>query len=459
MPEQLFQAILAQALDGVKSVELIGYGEPLLAPHFDRMLDSCLSKGIHVNFTTNGILLHDKSRLAKLIRLPVTITLSLEGTHPETHEFLRPYIKWSQVEKLLDSISCLRKEAGSESRFSLRFNFVPIKQNVCDLPDLVALAHKYNVERIQLLPLSGEDIFEKVKGQSLNRAPELVKKPLIRAKSLAEKYNIAFEIPYFMKTLSQARNPVLRFPITMMDYMRRNGIRGLLARLHRYFYPTYPDFIRSMCRLPWTDSYFASNGLVHPCCIMGGPIEDLQTMSWNEIWNGAQYRNLRRTIHSWNPTKVCRLCPFPMGINGGNDYNYLEFFRRYMELQLPINDPLVQFDSGFYGIEFHGDGSPSHNWMGKKGAIILPMQKNARFLRFRIIPRMPMPSINPGRCRINDGKWEPFDNSCSEITFPLKTIKSKILKVELEMESEFQASTEDTRLLGLAIHKILYLSH
>ena len=467
MPREMFRKIQDALFDDLKAVELIGYGEPLLAPDFNDMFDVCISLGIHVLFTTNGILLRNDDLVSKLVRSDVEITLSIDGARAETHEFVRPYIKW---ERMLETLECIKRNAdaaGPERRFSLRFNFVPMRQNIGDLPDLVRLAAQYGAKTIFLLPLANEERLEKVKGQSLRNEPEIAFRPINQALKLSLALGVELLVPRFLQEpepgasdARQAGKSVLkrlsRKMLLTAGYLQRRGFRDFLRRL-LYGRVQTTRTGTFYCLLPWQDTYFASDGTVFPCCIMGEKLGDIGKQEWSEIWNGPLYRNLRRTIHSWNPSAVCRYCGLPTGANGGDEKYYSFFFSQFRSEPLPLDSPAMQFGEGFYEIERLENGNPSHCWMGRAGVLDLPMPGKARFVRFNIIPRSPiLPDTNPGRCRINGGPWEPFDNTCPDITFPLDHVREDRLRVEIEMENAPQAPG-DPRHLGLAISGIHFL--
>ena len=467
MPREIFRKIRDALFVDVKAVELIGYGEPLLAPDFNDMLDACLSHGIRVLFTTNGILLLNDALLSKLVRAGVEIALSIDGARAETHEFVRPYIKW---EKMLEILECIKRNAdaaGPEKRFSFRFNFVPMRQNIGDLPDLVRLAAQYGAKTIYLLPLAGEEHLEKVRGQSLRNEPEIAFRPMNQALKLSVALGVELPVPRFLQELeaggSDAKQAGGSIPkrlsrkmLLAAGYLQRRGLRGFLQRLWRGSGPSAKAGL-SCCTFPWQDTYFASDGTVFPCCLMGEKLGDIDKQEWAEIWNGPLYRNLRRTIHSWNPNAVCRYCALPIGINGGDEKRYTDFLSKYRFEPVPLDSVSVEFGEGFHELERLENGNPSHCWMGQTGLLSLPMPKKARFLRFNIIPRSPvLPDTNPGRCRINGGPWEPFDNTCPDITFPLDHVRGDGLRVEIEMENAPQAPG-DPRPLGLAISGIHFL--
>jgi hypothetical protein len=190
--------------------------------------------------------------------------------------------------------------------------------------------------------------------------------------------------------------------------------------------------------------------------VMGQKMGDIKTRDWQEIWNDLPYRNLRRTIHSFNPSMVCRYCGLSVGITGGDANYYNKFFGQYQKENVPLDSPPLRFEKGFYQMEDGPDGRPIHVWMGRRGCFSIPGPCKAKFLRILIVPLTPLRALNPGFCIINKGEKEYFDNTCEELTFPLNHAKGRKLEVYLEMENEYQLG-EDSRLLGLPIKGIQFL--
>ena len=250
-----------------------------------------------------------------------------------------------------------------------------------------------------------------------------------------------------------------------MHFVRRGELAWVYARsrgpqraIRRLFFkpPNRSKPGGSYCTAPWKDSYFASDGTVYPCCLMNEKLGDLRTQSWEEIWNGQMYRNLRRTIHGWNPTAVCRACTLSFGITGGDERQYGKYFSRFRVEALALDSPEIDFVEGAHPLETSPEGKASHFWLRRRTRFSIPSRKGAKFVRFLIIPRMPVPAINPGWCRINGGPAEPFDNSCGDITFPITGKRNGRLEIEIEMENEHRVEG-DPRDLALAIRGVEFL--
>jgi len=467
MGEDIYQKIKNSILNDVKRIDLFGYGEPFIAKNFDQMFDECTKRNIAICITTNGICLRDDKLVSKLVRNNVHLVLSFEGAKPETYEFIRPYIKW---EKMIETLECIKRNAnsaGAEKRFKLSFNFLLIKKNINDLTDIVQLAARYGAEEVSASPLGGIDSFEEIKNQSIYDSLELIQPILIKSLKIANKLGVKLFIAPVLsdfilndnengKSLKSKMIRLFRKAQLGIIYIKMKGIKPTLNKLFYGFEPK-PKIGLRYCYLPWEDCFVSANGNVFPCCIMGDPLGNLKNQEWNDIWYGSLYKNLRRTVHSWNPTAVCRYCPYPLGILGGDEKYYEKFFSKYKREEIPLNSPDINYGEGFYDLEYKTDGSPSHRWMRQKAKLILPMKENAKFIRFSIIPHFPPSTINPGKCTINNTVTEPFDNTCLNITFPIDFVKGKRIELEFEMENKYKIDP-DPRELSLAISEIQYLS-
>jgi hypothetical protein len=195
---------------------------------------------------------------------------------------------------------------------------------------------------------------------------------------------------------------------------------------------------------------------VHACCITGRPLGDLKKQAWEDIWNGAPYRSLRRTVHGWNPTAVCRRCGFGLGISGGDELYYSRFFSRFRGEEVSLDAPELVFGEGFHALEYGADGTPTHRWMAREGSLVLPMRTGAKFLRLRIAEDCPFETVNGGSWQINGGPEEYFDNTCPDLHFPISQVEGEAIRLQLRMEQAGKFG-EDPRELALALRGVAYL--
>jgi len=467
MREETYQRIADSLLADAQRVDFTGDGEAFLSKIWDRMFEDCLRRNKQICVVTNGILLaKNDAFLDRIVRNDVRLSISIDGACSETFNFSRPHIPWESMLEVLRRLKKAADRAGREKRFRMIFVYVPMKRNIGGLPDLVRLAATYGASEICVLPLTREEENERIRGQSLRDAPERVSAAFIQALSLSARLGVNVRVPPSFRSLileggeqgGGLKNKALRVARSLRIatlLWRRHGARHFLSRVLYGFGPRAQAGV-GYCRFPWTSTFLRVDGTVAACCVMRETLGDINGEEWPRIWNGPLYRNLRRTVHSWNPTASCRRCSFPSGINGGDEKQYDSFFSRFKSKSVSLDSPHVAFGDGFHDLEFREDGRPSHCWMGRRGILSIPMGKGAKFLRIGIFPRLESWDPNPGQCRINGGNWGPFDDTCAEIHIPVDGIAADRITVEMEMESVRRVEP-DPRDLGLAVREIQYL--
>jgi MoaA/NifB/PqqE/SkfB family radical SAM enzyme len=465
MTGEVYEKVKTVLTSGIQRVSLIGYGEPFISHLFWQIFKDCSERDIEIFITSNGLALTDEAWVSKLVRHRVVLSLSVDGIRPETYEFVRPFIKWTRIKAVLETIKRCSDEAGPEKRFRLAFNFVAMKKNIEDLPDLVRLAQSYGATEIMVLPLGAYDIHPLIKDQSLRDIPEIEQRFFSEARQIAETAGIRLILPSAFSpekhdVIKQVREIGLKrlrhMTIRAFNLLRAGDMARIVWAVRRRLKRQPTDdlpFPFQYCKFPWDDSYIAADGTVSPCCILGLTLGNVLQKNWDEIWNGRPYQNLRRTIHGWNPTALCRTCPLPSGINGGDGGRYRRYFELYNTKPVPIGSKGVQFSP-----ECFSDGSEPGSrryFIPAQASLSLPRLQGAAFLRLRIEPLAPAGEINPGICRINSGDPEFFDNSCETVTFPLRRVRGNRLNVDLAMENSYK--TADGRVASLVLCEVEYL--
>lgn len=143
-----FERVIAQLHDLPQLREVVfgGYGEPFVHPCIQDWLAEVKDRGFKVTVSTNGTSL-DEERVEMLVRIGVdVITVSLDGTDPDTYASVR---QGTELQAVLDNIRTLNriraKHASSLPR--LEIEFVALKRNIAVLPDLPGLARELEADR------------------------------------------------------------------------------------------------------------------------------------------------------------------------------------------------------------------------------------------------------------------------------------------------------------------------
>ncbi len=101
-------------------------GEPLVHPQFDDIARQVKQAGHKVYLLTNGIAV-DRERAQSLVGVVDTVQLSLEGTNPDTHDFIRGNGSYQRAINGLKSLL--------DCKFPVEVVFVVLPGNVTDLRD------------------------------------------------------------------------------------------------------------------------------------------------------------------------------------------------------------------------------------------------------------------------------------------------------------------------------------
>lgn len=260
-----FQYIIEQ-LPKLVSVNIVGLGEPLLNPDLFEVLNFAESKDIRVTITTNATLLNE-SNIGRLTSSLTRVYVSLDSPYHEKYEKIRVGANFNSVKENIIYLKKLRPD------IELYVQAVLMKENVEDLPELVRFAKSINADGISLLHIASLNEEDDKRHVSSVKDGD-VEHYLRDAKELAREYDI---------------------------------------NLHTL--PLQPRLKR--CSEPWFAPYIAINGDIYPCCFiyripqpftewylgvtldvpmqqykMGNIFED----SVEEIWNGSEFRLLRKVI-------------------------------------------------------------------------------------------------------------------------------------------------------------------
>lgn len=263
-----------------KSRELIlfGYGEPLLSESFYKLLSGVESA--RCSFTTNGLLFTSEiiDRIIRESNRPLhNVTFSIDGANPPTYLSLRERSNfqsvWQNLQNLAEYKSCY-KLIWPE----IYINFVAMKRNLEELPQLIEKAAALKVSQVNVFHLNVWD--ESYEDESLIHNPELTKQVFSEAERKARRLGLRLDIPVEISANHSVR--------------QQKSNNSHIPR----------------CYQPWSYAYIRHDGFVQACCfsenfVMG----NLNEKSLEEIWNDKPYQNMRAAV---NRTLLpdCRRCEF-----------------------------------------------------------------------------------------------------------------------------------------------------
>ena len=186
---------------GLKSVILIGGGEPTLHPDFEEIVRISKTAGLQVGVVTNGSKLKKVAKVAHLFDEKDWVRLSLDAATEETFRASHCPAKNVTLDGILDDARALK---AANPRMQLGYSFVVVwdgitigakqlKANVDEMAGAVSLAKEYGFDYISFKPclirLEGskrEALFDGTAGEEETRIIKVVSENLARAHAVAD---------------------------------------------------------------------------------------------------------------------------------------------------------------------------------------------------------------------------------------------------------------------------------
>ncbi len=187
-----------------------GIGEPLAHPHTIDMIRQVKELGLTVEMISNGTLLDEKRAKALIAAGLDTLWVSIDGARPESFADVRLGAELPHIIANLRRFRRLRPPAH-KPKPAIGVNFVAMKRNIADLPELLKLAKRLGAVKFavsNVLPHTAEMAQEILYEETLNSITylpspwlrtlnlpkidfnELTAEPLLKAFSSG--YNVTF---------------------------------------------------------------------------------------------------------------------------------------------------------------------------------------------------------------------------------------------------------------------------
>lgn len=163
MDTALYEKLLSEIrpFRSLKRVAFWGFGEPLVHPDIVKMVSLTHQAGLQTELITNGQLLDSHTAEALIQAGLDTVVVSMDGATQSSYADIRVGGDLSQVEENIIELNALRK---NQKKPSLGLEFVMMKSNIHELPDLATKARTLKADFIMLtnlLPCS-EDMKEEI---------------------------------------------------------------------------------------------------------------------------------------------------------------------------------------------------------------------------------------------------------------------------------------------------------
>lgn len=274
MPLKLFERLAREVFPWTESLALSCGAEPLMHKEFPAFLEILRRHPVPVSsFMTNGTLL-DRDMIEAIIFSGITfLGISMDGATEETYEAIRQGARLKRVVENIEFLQDMKAFYHSPTP-RLEINFVLMKSNIEELPEMVALAKDLGTEHLNCVHLTPY--------KGLGMAEE----SLYYHKDLANKY------------LREARIMAMR--------------KGLyLTSPPDFGEGPKPQVSRLKCTYPWHWAIIQPQGGIFPC---GWWYEDrpfglLPTQTFKDVWYGEAFKRLRESLRCGALEERCQKCP------------------------------------------------------------------------------------------------------------------------------------------------------
>ncbi len=289
MDFKIIEEVVENAVNhGLKEIIPSTMGEPLLYKNFIDLINLIKHHNLKLNLTTNGTFPRlGVKEWAKLI-LPIAsdVKISINGISKETNESIMKGINFKKqitnIKKFIQIRDEIRRKGVNNPTITFQSTFM--KRNINEIPELVRMAIKMNIDRF--------------KGHHLwITHPELENESLRNDWASIKQWNkIAKEL----------------YKITRNERLENNR-KIILDNIYPFPYSTKNNKIPKnfICPFLGREAWIAWDGIFNVCCAPDdlrrtlGNFGNVKDKNFMELWTSSNYTNL---IKNWGNYEVCRMC-------------------------------------------------------------------------------------------------------------------------------------------------------
>lgn len=274
---------------GIREIIPSTMGEPLLYPHFDKIISLVRQHDLKLNLTTNGTFPGRGVDEWAGIILPVAsdVKISINGATKETGEAIMCGINFEKqvwnIERFIEVRDEIRRKK-STNHPTVTFQVTYLERNLVELPDMLRMAIDMGADRFK-----GHHLWitwPELENESLQRNPEsrgCWNRVVQRLMEIAE----AHRLPDGSKIVLDNVYPI-----------SGNGHEGGVP--HHW-----------QCPFLGREAWIAWDGTFNVCCSPDalrrtlGDFGNVTENDFMDLWTGKRYREL---VRNWGSYDVCRKC-------------------------------------------------------------------------------------------------------------------------------------------------------
>lgn len=312
-------------------------GEPLMTKGLPEMIRLARQFGVMLEFVTNATLLNARMQ-DLLLGCTSRVIFSFDGADKETFEHIRRDAVFEEVVANIRSFADKARKLPPAQRPLIGFNVTIMRRNIRQLPAIVRLAKELGLDFVttsHVFPASAE-----IRAESLVHDQDLARACIDEAVAAAKETGLYLKVLALDQyTAANALADGQARPVASADGIvagleerevgkarpdpvafarpepevaaRREEAWSTSAYPRQKPRPRFPKLHDPIwvCEFLWSMPYVQLEGGVRPCCMPGPPeVGSLEKQSFEGIWNGDAYREMRQRLVIRDPIAVCRGC-------------------------------------------------------------------------------------------------------------------------------------------------------
>lgn len=328
--ETIDERVIAKIEPILPYCELImvnGDGEPFMCRKLEKYLEMYSKYGVTVSTNTN-LCACNEERLIAAMQFFDYLNISCDGITERTFGLIRKKLSF---EKFMRNLSALREKCPDKR---LNLDFVVMTHNLSEVPDAVSFAYDNGFSALHLNLMNPNPMIEN-QSDSILLYPEAAAYYFGKAAERAEKCGITLKAPFYL--IHQPDSEKLKKELEELKFLdsgkilseRLSRIQSLketrsLTSDHLSIKSEITDLVDNSfhagreCAWGLERCYVDTKGNVTTCCFnvrhyMGNLLE---ADSFEDIWNGENYRRFRMQMAEGKLPEWCRGCTWFNGSCG-----------------------------------------------------------------------------------------------------------------------------------------------
>lgn len=267
---------------GVSEIRIVGKGEPFVRGDMLKIMTCIKQNKLSGFICTNGLLLKEEMIKTLIEYKWDRIEISLHGSSSKIHD--RLVNKKGIFDKILRNIRLIKKfkTVYRTNKPFIGISTVLNKLNYKDIPNIVKLANKLQVDSVSLNPLIINKYNKNL--QMTDKEIKEFRSYLKKSKKLIKKYKLD-------TNYDNLTSDYIKHRIKIPNFFRKNN-----SVLYCYF--------------PWLYLAIDQNGCTSHCTFHKGT-ESIKIKSLNDIWYGKKFEKIRVMFKKGIPFQECNNCCIP----------------------------------------------------------------------------------------------------------------------------------------------------